>query len=167
MTGGQRNNGQILNTAEIYDPTTRGFQKTGVMNTPRVKHAAVLMDDGRVLVMGGSGNRGYQGRYPGTEIFDPETGQFSQGPEMQFGRHKIRDAVVKLPSGDILIVGGANKPEVFDPNIQDFAPVGGQLSGPQMFATATLLSNGDVLILGGYDERTRTSNTAWMIRNAK
>lgn len=163
MTGGQNKNGKIHNTAEIYDPTTKAFKKTGVMDTPRVKHAAVLMDDGHVLVMGDSDSRGYQGRYSGTEIFDPETDKFSKGPDMQYGRHKIQDAVVKLHSGHILIAGGAVKPEVFDPYTQEFISVTGQLSGPQMFATATLLSDGNVLILGGYDDRIRTSASAWLV----
>lgn len=164
MTGGQSHDDKILNTAEIYDPMTGEFQETGLMATPRVKHAAVLLNNGRIMIIGGSDSRGYRGRFSSTEIFDPETGQFSEGPEMQFGRHKIRDAVVKLLSGNILVAGGARKPEFFDINTQNFVPVRGQLNGPQMFATATLLSNGDVLVLGGYDERTRTSDTAWIVR---
>jgi len=164
MTGGQGKNDKILNTAEIYDPMTGEFQETGLMGTPRVKHGAVLLDDGRIMIFGGSDSRGYRGRFSSTEIFDPETGKFSGGPEMQFERHKIRDAVVKLPSGNVLVAGGAHTPEFFNINTQDFVPVRGQLNGPQMFATATLLSNDDVLILGGYDERTRTSDTAWIVR---
>jgi hypothetical protein len=164
MTGGQSDDERILNTAEIFDPMTGDFLETGSMVTPRVKHAAVLLNNGHVMVIGGSDSRGYQGRFSSTEIFDPETGLFSEGPEMQFGRHKIRDAVVKLPSGNVLVAGGARKPEFYDINTKNFIPVRGQLSGPQMFATATLLSNGDVLVLGGYDEQTRTSDTAWIVR---
>ena len=163
MTGGQSDDERILNTAEIFDPMTGDFLETGLMATPRVKHAAVLLNNGRVMIIGGSDSRGYQGRFSSTEIFNPETGLFSEGPEMQFGRHKIRDAVVKLPSGNVLVAGGARKPEFFDINAQNFIPVRGQLNGPQMFATATLLSNGDVLVLGGYDEQTRTSDTAWIV----
>lgn len=167
MTGGQSHDDEILNSAEIYHPITEEFQETGLMATARVKHAAVLLNNGHIMIFGGSDSRGYRGRFSSTEIFDPETGEFSEGPEMQFGRHKIRDAVVKLPSGNVLVAGGARKPELFDINTQKFVPVRGQLNGPQMFATATLLSNGDVLVLGGYDERTRTSDTAWIVRKIK
>lgn len=164
MTGGQGKNENILNAAAIFDPTTRKVQKTDVMKTPRVKHAALLLNDGHIMVIGGSDARGYKGRYSSTEIFDPETGRFSRGPAMQFGRHKIRDAVVKLHSGEILVAGGANKPEILDSTTEGFVPIKGQLSGPQMFATATLLSSGNVLILGGYDERIRTTDSAWLVR---
>ena len=91
------------------------------------------------------------------------TGNFSPGPDLNSGRHKIRDAVVVLPSGSILVAGGATSMEVFDPVEQHFVTVDGELSGPQMFATATLLSTGEVLVLGGYDDHTQPSATAWMV----
>jgi hypothetical protein len=31
-----------------------------------------------------------------------------------------------------------------------------------MFATATVLPSGQVLVLGGYDERTRSNANAWL-----
>ena len=38
---------------QIYDPSTGTFTLAGRMPTPRIGHAAVLLDDGDVLVMGG------------------------------------------------------------------------------------------------------------------
>ncbi len=38
------------------------------------------------------------------------------------------------------------------------------MSGPQEFATASLLDNGEILVLGGYDEQIRTSASAWLVR---
>jgi hypothetical protein len=86
---------------------------------------------------------------------------------MQWGRHKIRDAVVVLPSGAVLVAGGAAYPEVFDPRRQVFVAVEGEFGDPQMFATATLLATGEVLVLGGYDERTRPSDSAWLILGSR
>src|SRR5207248_2250478 len=40
-------------TAEIFDPKTNSFSATGSMTYPRVFHAAVRLQDGRVLVVGG------------------------------------------------------------------------------------------------------------------
>jgi len=163
LTGGQDADGTIVGSAELFDPATEQFRPTGDMTVPRVKHGAALLGDGTVLILGGSDRRGYRGRFSSTEIYNPATGTFSTGPDMRWGRHKLRDAIVVLPSGSVLVAGGANHLEVFDPTTHAFAEVDGELSGPQMFATATLLGNGDVLVLGGYDDHTRPSDGAWLV----
>lgn len=166
LTGGQSGGGDILASAELFDPASDSFEATGDMATPRVKHAAALLPDGRVLVIGGSDVRGYDDRFSSTEIYDPGTGGFSHGPGLLHGRHKIRDAVVTLPSGAVVVAGGAIRPELYDPADGVFAPARGELGGPQMFATASVLESGDVLVLGGYDERTRLAADAWIITPA-
>lgn len=164
VTGGQDATGELLRTAEIFDPATDEFRATGDMTVGRVKHAAALLADGKVLIIGGSDSRGYRERFDSTEIYDPETEEFVTGPPMHWGRHKIRDAVAALPSGAIVVAGGAARPEIYDPSRGTFVAAEGALSGPQMFATATRLTNGEVLILGGYDEHTRSSASAWLLR---
>ena len=163
LTGGVNESGVTLNTSEIFDPTTGKFQQAGNMETPRVKHAGVLLPDGQVFVIGGSVTRNGNNLFKSTEFYDPATGTFSAGPDMNFGRHKIRDAVVVLPSGEILVAGGATHLEIFDPVERSFTLVEGELSGPQMFATATRLLTGDALVLGGYDDHTRPTATAWLV----
>jgi hypothetical protein len=163
LTGGQDAHGDILRAAEIIDLATGTVTPTGSMAVARVKHAAALLPDGDVLIVGGSDAGGYRSRFASTEIYHPETGKFSRGPDMRWPRHKIRDAVAALPSGDVLVGGGAAEPELFDPAQGRFVPVEGQLSGPQMFATVTSLRNGAALLLGGYDERTQPSAQAWLI----
>lgn len=167
LTGGQGDRGEILRSAEVFDPETGRSQATGDMTVARVKHAAALLPDGRVLIIGGSDRRGYDARFSSTEIYDPETGRFSPGPNLRSGRHKIRDAVAVLPSGAILIAGGALRPEIYDPADRVFVPVRGELSGPQMFATANVLETGEVLVLGGYDERIQSSAAAWLVAPAR
>jgi Kelch motif/Galactose oxidase, central domain len=163
VTGGQGPDGAILASAEVFDPATSTFRRVGDMGTPRVKHGAALLGDGRVLIIGGSDGRGFAGRFSSTEIYDPATESFSPGPRLHDGRHKLRDAVVTLSSGEVLVAGGARRPEVFDPASGGFTQVDGMLAGPQMFATATALRSGNVLVLGGYDEHTRPSAAAWLI----
>jgi hypothetical protein len=41
-------------SAEIYNPATGTFSETGFLATGRADHAAVLLNDGRVLITGGS-----------------------------------------------------------------------------------------------------------------
>ena len=167
VTGGQDAQGDILRSAEIFDPATNQFEPTGDMATARVKHAGALLADGRVLIIGGSDRRGYRARFRSTEIYNPQTGTFSPGPDMHWGRHKLRDAVAVLPSGAVLVAGGAAIPELFDPTRHIFVPAEGQLSGPQMFATATLLPSGEVLVVGGYDDQTQPSASAWLVQAGK
>ena len=69
-----------------------------------------------------------------------------------------------LPKGEVLIAGGAEHLERYDPTGQRFVPLPGEVSGPQEFATASLLENGEILVLGGYDEQIRTSASAWLVR---
>lgn len=162
--GRQVRRGEIQRTAEIFDPSTGQFERTGDMSSPRHKHAAVLLSDDRVLVIGGSDERDERGRYRTTEIYDPKTGRFTDGPSMQWPRFKIPDAVAVLPSGAVLVAGGAKQLEFYDPGSNSFVPVQGELNDPREFATASLLPNGEVVILGGYNEQIQTSASAWLVR---
>ncbi|MGA9333319.1 MAG: kelch repeat-containing protein [Rudaea sp.] len=163
LTGGQDNAGRILSAAEIFDPATNEFHATGNMLSARVKHGAALLGDGRVLIVGGSNGHGYGGRFDSTELYDPVSGRFSAGPPLHSARHKLRDAIVELRSGTVVVAGGARHPEVYDPARSGFVATQGELSGPQMFATATRLRNGQVLVLGGYDEHSQPSASAWLV----
>lgn len=165
VTGGLRaRRGAVLRSAEVFDPASGRFELTGDMAFPRQKHAAVRLPDGKVLVVGGSDSGPRSDRYRTTELYDPVTGRFSPGPDMQWQRYKLPDAAVLLPTGDVLVAGGATQLERYDPSDQLFVPLSGELSGPQEFATATLLDNGEILVLGGYDEQIRTSASAWLVR---
>ena len=165
LTGGKSTRrGAVLRSAEIFDPATGRFELTADMALPRQKHAAVRLPDGKVLIIGGSDSGPRSDRYKSTELYDPVTGRFSAGPDMQWQRYKLPDAAVLLPTGDVLVAGGAVKMERYDSYDQRFTPLSGELTGPQEFATASLLDNGEILVLGGYDEQIRTSASAWLVR---
>ena len=67
-----------------------------------------------------------------------------------------------MRNGKVLIAGGANRAEVFDPLTNTFSFAGGNMGTNRLFATATLLKNGQVLITGGYDENQAVSANAWL-----
>jgi len=141
---------QVEASAEIYDPATGRFASTGSMAVPRYKHGAALLADGKVLVVGGQTGGPYGDRLASTEIFDPRTGKFSGGPQMHISRFKLHDGVVALRDGRILVAGGADQMEVYDPASGTFMPVGGVALDGFLFSTATLLSDGRVLLVNGY-----------------
>ena len=151
-SAGSYPNSQIEASAEIYDPATGRFSMTGSMSVPRHKLAAALLPDGKVLVVGGSDNRDWRGQYASAELYDPATGRFSNDGEMSFRRFKLIQTAVRLPDGRVLIAGGAERPEVYDPATKSFQPVNGTVGEGRYFSTATLLNDGRVLIAGGYGD---------------
>jgi hypothetical protein len=50
--GGSVNGANFLASAEIWDPRSMSFSSTGSLTQPHFQHAATLLDDGRVLVVG-------------------------------------------------------------------------------------------------------------------
>jgi hypothetical protein len=167
--GGSRNQpGEApVASAELYDPSQKTFTLTGAMSVPRFKHAATLLPDGRVSVIGGTNTRLYDSQYASTELYDPATGRFTPGSNLNAARYKIRDAVLLLPNGKLLVAGGGARLELFDPAKGIFSSVSGGVGVARYYATATLLQNGEVLIVGGYLEdlpHLTADVSAWLYR---
>ena len=85
-------------SAEIYDPATGVFSRTGTMSTSRFKlpYAAILLDDGTVLVAGG-------GSF--AEVYDETKGSFSK-VDGSLGSARFFASATLLPGGNTLITGG-------------------------------------------------------------
>ncbi len=164
IIGGERTRGAVVATAELYDPASATFSPAGEMSVVRYKHAAVLLADGRVLVIGGSDARDGFGRYDSAEIWDPRTRAFAAAGRMHSQRYKIPLSAVRLANGSVLVAGGAPQAELFEPASQAFALVPGDLGASYAFSTATLLASGDVLVAGGYDDRIRLTDQAFIYR---
>jgi hypothetical protein len=134
----------ITNTAELYDPTTMGFVGTGNLTTPRESHLAALLNDGRVLLVGGDND---SGSVTSAELYDPTSGKFTAtGSPLAPGRHW--DALVTLKDGQVLLVGGGADTELFDPTMGSFA-TSGSLNVSRGGAAVALLQSGKVLVAGG------------------
>ena len=66
-----------LASAEVYDPSTGSFTRTGEMATGRDGHTATLLANGKVLMAGGTDPRKPFGDLPSAELYDPTTGTFT------------------------------------------------------------------------------------------
>jgi hypothetical protein len=159
---GRRSAMLIYKSAEIYDPATGTFAAAGDLTTKRHKHDATLLADGRVLIVGGTDERGAQGAYRSAEVFNPGNGTFSVIGNMNAARYKLLGTTLVLKNGRVLIAGGASQAEVFDPATNTFSFAGGDMGTPRYVATATLLKNGRVLITGGYHDGNVVSANAWI-----
>jgi hypothetical protein len=162
LFAGGLDNGIVVASAEIYDPVTGTFLRTGAMRTARYKGGAVALADGSVMVFGGSGDIDGTILYASTEIYHPVTGTFSPGPAMHLPRYKVADSSARLGSGDVLVTGGASRPEVFRAATGTFEFVGGDLGATRLFIAAAAIDDHRVLITGGYDKAIRPTAAAWV-----
>jgi hypothetical protein len=177
-----------LDTAEIYDPTTRLFRRlASKLEVPRYGHSATLLPDGTVLVAGGFYFPPILYDPPGivatqvpaldsAELFNQGTQAFTSiasALPVGFGLH----AATLLDNGDVLISGGASsfytqqdfttyeiealaQAAVYTSASQGFAAIM-PMPGPRALHSASLLPNGKVLIAGGVidDAMTATDTT--------
>lgn len=164
VTGGNQGSGQVLAGVEVYDPSTGTFHQTGDMTVIRHKHAAIALPDGRVLITGGSDARDGRGQHASAETYNPVSGTFSSVSNMNAKRFKLPQAVVLLGTGKVLVAGGNEQVEVYDPATNTFRRSEGSVGASLSFSTATLLPDGHVLIVGGYDSRIRPTAGAWVYR---
>ncbi len=94
-----------MTTAEIYDPAAGTFTATGGPGLARVGSAATLLNDGRVLVTGGTDTNAAtpESLTKSAELFDPAAGTFSPTGDMVSGR--AFHTATTLSDGKVLVAG--------------------------------------------------------------
>jgi sugar lactone lactonase YvrE len=164
LLGGLWENADAI--AEVYDPRTGAFVRTGRMNVARDSFAACLLEDGRVLVTGGlpkgipappriSVNYS-TAPLASAELYDPATGSFTATGNMLFPR--AGHAAVRMRDGKVLIVEGISSwntsPDEFLTVAELYDPVTGTFSATgtahvqRRLPMVVLLNDGKALLTG-------------------
>jgi N-acetylneuraminic acid mutarotase len=152
VAGGSFSNGKgtSLSSAELYDPGTGRWSRTGSLSQARDLHTATLLPNGEVLVAGGEAPGGAQSS---AELYDALKGAWSQTGTL----NEARDAhtATLLRDGRVLVTGGEGKgnsvlasAEVYDPATGQWSVTGSMIQAREHH-TATLLPDGRVLAAGG------------------
>ena len=129
-----------------------GFSNGPVFGTGRVGFTMTRLNDGRILLAGGSATSGGPCLQT-AELYDPQTGLIS---EFTMVRARRDHTATLLPDGSVLLVGGMcggaalDTAERYITAIGGFEATGGMSAG-RGYYTATLLLNGTVLVAGGFD----------------
>jgi N-acetylneuraminic acid mutarotase len=157
VTGGQyRHLGRniFLKTAELYDPSTGIWTITNNMSIERTSHTESVLTNGKVLITGGfTGNS-----YPHTcELYDPLSETWTLTGSLYQPRDEHAASILK--NGQVLVTGGfatnssngyINIAELYDSSTEEWTRVD-DMAILRSGHTASVLTNGDVLITGGYN----------------
>ncbi len=161
IAGGQTTTAasSALNEAELLMPDgTVTVTGNTLVAVGRSSHTATVLPNGLVLIAGGINNTGAVNLT--TDIYNPTTNLFTAGPSLSVPR--FAHTATLLQNGTVLICGGytdalgtvTNTCDVYTPDMTGAFGIGSIAAGPAMgtpraFHTASLLSNGNVLITGG------------------
>lgn len=148
LINGQPDNSRIANT---YDPSDGSVGASIPMQSKRAHHTATVLDDGRVLMVGGSDGNS---ELDTTEIFDPAAGAFTTGPKLLAAR--AHHAAVLVSRSIVAVIGGRGGSSVLDS--VEFIDVahGAVAPGPHLeqarsHSMATLVTGRDaILVAGGF-----------------
>lgn len=168
LIAGGSDGSSYLATAEIFNPAASGgvgaFTDTGSMPASRGEHTATLLTSGKVLITGGQDGINALNT---AVIFDPAAsggvGAFASTGGMASARRlhtatRLNDGRVFLAGGSTTTSGSSdfitNTAEIFNPagngGVGTFTAVSSSMTSRRREHAATLLSDGRILITGGY-----------------
>lgn len=178
LVSGGTDGTDALKSSEVYDPSTETWTATGDMTTARRGHAMTLLATGKILVTGGFDGKAALAT---AEVYDPSSGAWTATIGPMNGTRRFHTATL-LPDGKVLIAGGVVGPlqtadakttDLYNPATGLFTAYSSGLALPEARQghSATLLSNGKILIVGNsgvgsaaaklltYDSTTPSSST--------
>ncbi len=156
----------VLDAAEVYDVASGHFLPIARMTAHRDRHAATILKDGRVLIVGGVNTVLVPLIvFPGpampwilnsAEAFNPAGGRFTATDAMATARDD--PSATLLEDGRVLVIGGGSSTaEIFDPAHNRFAASAAEMASSRYGQSATALAGGRVLVAGEATIRPKSS----------
>lgn len=164
VAGGLDAAGQVTPVAELYDPSSQTFSTTSPMPVGAISMSPVVLEDGSVLFVGGWNSVTPQTAaelpgwsYTGSGIavvarYYPAAGVF--GTTGSLAEDRLFGCNVRLATGNVLAIAGAQGPTAIEHNVEQYDPTAGawttvaSFTGAPFCAGAFALPNGQVLLTG-------------------
>lgn len=146
--------GQVLASAELFDPSSGTWTDTGPMVVPAYGHSAARLPNGDVLVVGGWSSTDASARAIATaQLYDPRSNTWSATSPMGTARADAR--LLLLRDGRALVVGGLSASygalasvEAYDSATTAWSTLP-STAVAEWWGTLALLPSGNVLLAGG------------------
>lgn len=144
---------ESIGTAEIYDPATGAFTKTGDLAFARIAFSMDLLPSGKVVVAGGAAkNKGLVS----VEVFDPAAGSWSRAPDLEgqrlFHASAVLGSTLLVVGGKIANVAPINNADLLDEGAGQWRR-GASVSIPRTGAKLVPLGSGKALLVGGFNQK--------------
>jgi hypothetical protein len=138
-----------LATTEVFEDGA--WRRGPTMLTPRVKMGVAPIGGGRVWVVGGATETEGREKLASTEVLDVRNLSSAAGPFLPQGEYKLDGAVSRLDDGRVVVPSGEAL-AVFDPVSGKLSELAVTTYPAGSVRTVTPLSDGRVLVAGGYDD---------------
>lgn len=155
----------IRNSAEVYNSSTNTWTLTPNLNYIRGLHAASVLNDGKILVTGGTAHNGFVlEKLNSTEVYDPVANTWIVKASLNTARayHKQVTYLDAQGQSKVMVMGGidtyGNYPpknglsstEIYD-QISNTWIFGPSMSSKRYNFSTVLLRDGRILVVGGND----------------
>ena len=161
VAGGYNDSLGWLSSAELYDPDLShppgAWNLGGSLLSVQSQPTATLLDNGKVLVAGGSGSMNET--LSSAEVYDPVSDAWAPASSMSAPR--IVFTATRLGNGLVLVAGGTyynmtaegylSSAELYDPVRNTWSTTASMAARVGVCSPAIVLANGKVLVVGGFN----------------
>ena len=148
----------VYNSSLIFHPDSAWTRTTTGLSSAYDRPTVINLHDGRALIYNSRANNA-------AEIYNPSDGSFTPIAAAASGHYDVPTATL-LKDGRVLVAGGnsasgsactTSAADIYDPTTNSWTAAAPMLS-PRTHHSATLLSDGRVLVAGGYNYCGSVSN---------